>query len=195
MEFWFEFASTYSYLACARLAGPEAPSDIAVRWKPFLLGPAFAEQGWATSPFLIYPAKGRYMWRDMERLCDQAGLPFRRPKIFPQHSVAAARVACLGQGQAWLPAFALSVYQANFAEGEDISHPEVLRDRLGHLGLDGASLLEESVTPENKASLRRNTEQALARGLFEAPSFLVGDEMFWGADRLDHAVSWARKAE
>lgn len=187
---WFEFASTYSYLAVERLTGPGAPTDVTVRWKPVLLGPVFKAQGWDTSPFLIYPAKGRYMWRDMERLCADAGVPFQRPEIFPQHTVLAARIACLGEGQEWLPAYVRAVYRATFGEGRDISDPGVLAGLLDGLGQDGAALV--AAAPSARDTLRANVEEAQALGLFGAPTIMVGEEMFWGADRLDQALAWAR---
>src|ERR1041385_7871678 len=69
VEFWYEFASTYSYPAAMRIARKAREADVTVRWRPFLLGPIFGAQGWNDSPFNIYPAKGRNMWRDLERIC------------------------------------------------------------------------------------------------------------------------------
>src|ERR1700759_662355 len=94
LELWFEFASTYSYL------GIESAStlDVPVAYKPFLLGPIFAAQGWQDSPFNLYPVKGRYMWRDMQRLCAEAGLPFRVPSQFPRSGLLAARVCLAHEG-------------------------------------------------------------------------------------------------
>jgi 2-hydroxychromene-2-carboxylate isomerase len=92
LEFWFEFGSTYSYLSAVRIEDAEG---VQVSWRPFLLGPIFEEQGWNDSPFNVYPAKGRYMWRDMERLCTKYGIPFARPSRFPRDGLLAARVACL----------------------------------------------------------------------------------------------------
>jgi 2-hydroxychromene-2-carboxylate isomerase len=89
-EFWYEFASTYSYPAAMRVAELAGSRGVALAWRPFLLGPIFAAQGWRDSPFNIYPAKGRYMWRDMERICDGMGLPLKRPDPFPQNSLLAA---------------------------------------------------------------------------------------------------------
>src|SRR3972149_3030728 len=100
LQFWFEFASTYSYPAAMRFEALARAAGVAGAWEPFPLGPIFAEQGWKDSPFNISPAKGRYMWRDLERLCTRAGLPFRRPAIFPQHSLLAARVACVAKAEA-----------------------------------------------------------------------------------------------
>src|SRR5882724_8090243 len=96
LDFWFDFASTYSYPAAARIGPLAAEAGIAVRFRPFLLGPIFKAQGWDSSPFNLYRAKGRNMWRDLERLCEDAGLPFRRLEPFPQHSLLPARVALVG---------------------------------------------------------------------------------------------------
>ena len=79
VDFWFDFASTYSYPACMRAAARAEETGVAIRYRPFLLGPIFKAQGWDTSPFNIYEAKGRYMWRDLERLCAELSIPFSRP--------------------------------------------------------------------------------------------------------------------
>jgi 2-hydroxychromene-2-carboxylate isomerase len=84
LQIWFEFASTYSYLSVARIENEAAVAGVPVRWEPFLLGPIFTEQGWEDSPFNVYPAKGRYMWRDLERLCDKYGIQFTKPSRFSQ---------------------------------------------------------------------------------------------------------------
>ena len=118
LEFWYEFASTYAYLAAARIEGAAAAAGVAVRWRPFLLGPIFASQGWTTSPFNLYPAKGRAMWRDVERTAAGQGLPpLTRPDPFPVNSLSAVRVAVLGQDQDWLVPFSKAVFSASFAAG------------------------------------------------------------------------------
>src|SRR5215472_3756934 len=101
LDFWFDFASTYSYLAAMRIAPLAQKAEVRVRLRPFLLGPIFRAQGWTTSPFNLYPAKGRHMWRDLERSCAELQLAFRRPDPFPQNSLLAARVALVGLDQAW----------------------------------------------------------------------------------------------
>jgi 2-hydroxychromene-2-carboxylate isomerase len=87
LDFFFEFASTYSYPAAMRIGDVARSAGVAVRWRPFLLGPIFKAQGLDTSPFNIYTTKGRYMWRDLERTCDELGLAFRRPEPFPQNGL------------------------------------------------------------------------------------------------------------
>lgn len=192
VEVWFEFASTYTHIVLWHLTGPDAPTDVEIRWRPFLLGPIFQAQGWNTSPFNIYESKGRYMWRDMERLCADQGIPFRRPTIFPAHSLKAARVAILGQDEAWLPGFVRGVTLAQFRDDRDISDPAVLAVVLTDQGLDAKAILTAAEAPENKPRLRAQTEEAQRLGIFGAPTLKVGDELFWGADRLEQALRWAR---
>ncbi len=194
LHFWFEFASTYSYPAAMRVEARAAAAGTTVVWRPFLLGPIFQDQGWNDSPFNIYPAKGRYMWRDLERLCRKEGLPLRRPSRFPRPSLLAARVACVGAEEPWGPAFVRAVYHANFAEDRDIADPDVVGAILATLGLDAAALAERAQRVEIKARLRASTDEAAALGIFGAPSFVVDGELFWGTDRLDDALAWARGA-
>jgi 2-hydroxychromene-2-carboxylate isomerase len=192
-EFWFEFASTYSYPAAMRIEALAADAGIAVEWKPFLLGPIFQAQGWNDSPFNIYPAKGRYMWRDMERLCADLKIPLRHPSQFPRNGVIASRVVCGFAGESWLPDFIRAIYRANFADDLDISNADVVVRCLDALGQNGAEIIVAAQLPENKDKLRRQTEQAIAKGIFGAPTFMVGKEMFWGNDRLETAIAWYKE--
>ncbi len=190
IEFWFEFASTYSYPAAMRIEPLDAARAVGVRWRPFLLGPIFAAQGWADSPFNLYPAKGRYMWRDLERVCAGLDLPLRRPSVFPRGGLIAARVACVGEGEPWLPDFVRAVYHANFAEDREIAETGVIGEILTALGLPANDVLARASSAETKARLRARSEEAAARGIFGAPTFFAGDEMFWGNDRLEAALDW-----
>jgi 2-hydroxychromene-2-carboxylate isomerase len=191
-EFWYEFASTYSYLAAMRIEQAAEQAGVEIVWRPFLLGPIFKAQGWDPSPFTLYPTKGRYMWRDMEREAARQGLPFYRPATFPQNGLTAARVALLGADRGWTPAFTRAVYTAEFGEGRDIADAEVLAGILAGLDLDPQAVLSEAQGDANKLRLRRLNDEAASRGVFGAPSFLAEDgEMFWGNDRLDQALAWA----
>jgi 2-hydroxychromene-2-carboxylate isomerase len=192
LEFWFEFASTYSYPVALGIEARATEAGVALSWRPFLLGPIFAAQGWKDSPFNLYPAKGRYMWRDLERLCAERGLGLKRPGAFPRNGLLAARVALLGAAEPWGPEFTRRVYTANFAEDREISDPALVGSLLRGLGLPAAEILERAQSPANKQALRAQTERAAELGIFGAPSFVVGDELFWGGDRLDAALAWAR---
>ncbi|GFE86293.1 2-hydroxychromene-2-carboxylate isomerase [Steroidobacter agaridevorans] len=193
IEFWFEFASTYSYPAAMRIEALAASRAVQVVWRPFLLGPIFQQQGWNDSPFNIYQAKGRYMWRDMERLCERQDIPLRKPSVFPRNGLLPARVVCAHSEQAWVPGFVRAIYRANFAEDADISSAAIVEQCLTALGQDAATILATSQTPTAKDKLKAQTAEAMERGIFGAPSFVVGDELFWGNDRLEDALAWARR--
>jgi 2-hydroxychromene-2-carboxylate isomerase len=194
LEFWFEFASTYSYPAAMRVEDAARAAGMTLAWRPFLLGPIFGAQGWNDSPFNVYPVKGRYMWRDLERVCAKQGVPLRRPSRFPRNGLLAARVALVGAGETWGPAFVRAVYRANFAEDREIADADVITSLLGEVTSDAAEILERAVSADNKDRLRRQTEQAVALGIFGAPTFVSRGELFWGNDRLEDALAWHRDA-
>jgi 2-hydroxychromene-2-carboxylate isomerase len=192
LEFWYDFASTYSYLAAMRIEAAAEAAGVGVVWRPFLLGPIFAAQGWTTSPFNLYPEKGRSMSRHMEREAAKLGIPFCRPDPFPQNSLLAARIGLVGAERGWVAAFTKAVFRTEFAKGRAISDPAVLAGILAELGQDADAVLAEAQGDANKARLRRVGEEAQALGLFGAPSFVADDrEVFWGNDRLDRALEWA----
>jgi 2-hydroxychromene-2-carboxylate isomerase len=190
LEFWFEFASTYSYPAAARIEAAARAAGVPLAWRPFLLGPVFRAQGWNDSPFNLYPTKGRYMWRDMERICNAMELPLKRPTTFPRNGLLAARVACRFADEPWCPAFVRAVYRANFAEDRDIADPVVVSECIAGVGQPARDRMTEANTEASKQKLRAQTERALALGIFGAPTFVVGDELFWGNDRLEAAIAW-----
>jgi 2-hydroxychromene-2-carboxylate isomerase len=194
IDFWFDFASTYSYPAAMRVRPMADEAGVAVRFRPFLLGPIFKTQGWTTSPFNLFPAKGQNMWRDLERICTDAGLPFRRPSPFPQNSVLAARVALVGLNEGWGEQFCLDVFRAEFGQGRSIDDASVLADVLSHLNVAPETSLAAATSDDNKLKLRAQTEQAQQLGVFGAPTFTTADgELFWGNDRLGRALLWARQ--
>ena len=191
-EFWYEFASSYSYPAAMRVEALAAERGVALVWRPFLLGPLFAGQGWRDSPFNLFPAKGRYMWRDLERICGALGLPLKRPDPFPQNSLLAARVA-LALDDALRPAFSRAVYRAEFGQGRPIDAPATLAALLAEIGVAPEPLLARAVEDANKAALKAQTARAMALGLPGAPCLTTADgEVFWGNDRLEQGLDWAR---
>jgi 2-hydroxychromene-2-carboxylate isomerase len=194
LDFWFEFASSYSYLAALRIGARARKRGVAVRWRPFLLGPIFRAQGWETSPFNLYPDKGRYMWRDLARICAALDLPFVRPHVFPQNTLLAARIALLGLEQPWGEDFCRAVYAAEFGEGRNIGERDAIAEILGNLGQDAQSVIAQAQLDDNKAALRAQCDEAQRLGIFGAPSFVTADgELFWGNDRLDAALDWAMR--
>jgi 2-hydroxychromene-2-carboxylate isomerase len=194
LDFWYEFASTYSYLAAMRIEPLAKAAGVDVRWRPFLLGPIFKSQGMETSPFNLYPLKGKNMWRDLDRWSEMLKLPkFVSPKTFPAHPLAASRIA-LALDDAARPDFTRAVYCAEFTEGKDIADPATLAQVLKKLSHDAAAIAAKSGEQPVKDKLRANTEEALKFGIFGAPNFVPADgELFWGNDRLEQALAWAKK--
>jgi 2-hydroxychromene-2-carboxylate isomerase len=192
IDFWYDFASTYSYVAAMRISPLAKEAGVSVRWRPFLLGPIFQAQGLNNSPFNIYLTKGQYMWRDMERLCADIGAEFRKPEPFPQASLLAARVALVGAEQGWCETFSRAVYRAEFVEGHDIGKPETIIGVLRDLELAPDDVLKAAQSDPIKTRLREQTEAAAALNIFGAPTFSTSDgEIFWGNDRLEQALRWA----
>jgi len=191
LEFWFEFASTYSHVAAQRIEAVAGAAGVTVVWKPFLLGPIFRKQGWNDSPFNIYPAKGVYMWKDLERQCAKHAVPFRKPSVFPRPSLLATRIAMtLESSPQRVAEFSRRVYLANFQDDVDTTNDDIVRGVLKSLGWpDVEQVLAQAASAETKERLRRRSDEAFERGIFGAPTFLIGSELYWGNDRLEDAVT------
>lgn len=193
LEFWYDFASTYSYLSAMRIEAVAGTAGVEIAYRPFLLGPIFKAQGLTTSPFVLNPAKGRYMARDIARIATARGLAFHVPEPFPAHSLAAARIGLVAEEDGWIGAFTQAVFAAEFGKRADISAHETLARIVADLGEDPAQIMARANSDEIKSALRRRTEAAADKGIFGAPTFIAEDgELFWGDDRLDAALAWAK---
>jgi 2-hydroxychromene-2-carboxylate isomerase len=194
LDFWFDFASTYSYPAALRVRALADEAGVEINFRPFLLGPIFKALGWNTSPFNLYPAKGGYMWRDLARICDDLSLPFCRPDPFPQNSLLASRVALIGLREHWGEEFCVEVFRAQFGDGLCIDDAATMTQILTRLEIDAEPVLKAAQSDDGKAQLRSQTDEAGRRGVFGAPTFTTADgELFWGNDRLERALLWAKR--
>jgi len=191
IEFWFEFGSSYSYLSVMRIEDEARRSGVRILWKPFLLGPIFRAHGMENSPFVLQKEKGAYVWQDMARQCRKYGLRWQQPSTFPRLGVLPSRIALLGAGKPWIGAFCRRVMELNFALDQEINQPERMSPILTELGLPASDILSDAQSEPAKSRLRAQTEDARRRGVFGAPTFFVGAEMFWGNDRLDDALRLA----
>jgi 2-hydroxychromene-2-carboxylate isomerase len=193
LEFWYDFASHYAYLSAMRIEGVAKDHGVDVIWRPFLLGPIFKAAGYAGSPLQATPTKAAYTRRDPQRIAEARGLPLNFPDPFPQNSIKAGRVGLVGQREGWLPAFTQALYLAEFRDTRAIHEPAVLAAVLDGLGLESARILAHSEETDIKNQLKTDTEEAAAKGIFGAPTFITEDrEIFWGDDRLEAAMAWAR---
>jgi 2-hydroxychromene-2-carboxylate isomerase len=195
IDFWYEFASTYSYPAAMRIGDLAAARGVALNWRPFLLGPIFAGRGMRDSPFNLDAAKGRYMWSDLARICARHNLPLRRPDPFPQNSLLAARVA-LALDEARRPEFSRAIFRAEFGDGASLAEPATIAAILEAMGLVAAEILERAASAPVKERLRSETTHAESLGIFGAPNLITADgEIFWGNDRLEEGLDWALAAK
>jgi 2-hydroxychromene-2-carboxylate isomerase len=189
-QFWYDFASPYAFLSAMRIEELSKTSGVEVEWRPFLLGPIFKSHGWDTSPFNIYEAKGRYMWRDVGRRSARYGIAFKKPSEFPRNGVLASRVALAFGAHERRALFSKLVFSANFTEDRDISDESVIASLLDTLGEDPERIISSAQSEYNRGKLRLATEEATGKGIFGAPSFLAREELFWGDDRLEDALEW-----
>lgn len=190
-DFFFDIASGYSYLASSQVQPLAQRSGVRVRWRPFLLGAAFKATGNDT-PARI-PAKAAWMVRDMALWARQYGMPVVFPSRFPIHSVAPLRLLVAAgrlHGEDAIARLAHPVFEAAWGLDQDVNDPAVLARCAAAAGFDAAALAAEMQGAGTKDALRANTDEAVARGVFGAPAFVVGDELFWGNDRL-HFVEQA----
>ncbi|CAB3648509.1 2-hydroxychromene-2-carboxylate isomerase [Paraburkholderia graminis C4D1M] len=190
IEFWFDFGSNYSYLSVMRIEAEAAARGVRIHWRPFLLGPIFRALGFDNSPFVLQKEKGAYVWKDMERQCRKYGIALTRPSVFPRAALLAMRVALLGAEREWIAAYCREIMQQNFVHDRDIGSVEVVGEALVKLGLPAQQIIAEAQSDANKLRLRGQTEAAAAKGIFGAPTFFIGDEMFWGNDRLEDALDF-----
>lgn len=191
IEFWFDFASNYSYLTAMRIEELAGSQGVDVAWQPFLLGPIFQSFGWESSPFVLQKQKGEYTWKDMARQARKYGVDWVKPTAFPRRAILPARVATLGKNEPWIGDYVRATMARNFVEDKDLDTEDAVREVLAAINVNADLIIAQAQSDENKQRLRHATETAANLGIFGAPMFFVGDEMFWGNDRLEDALAYA----
>jgi 2-hydroxychromene-2-carboxylate isomerase len=185
LEFFFDYGSPYSYLANSRLPGLAERTGTELKYRPMLLGGVFKATGNSSPAVEPCEAKRAYGGLELRRWVTHLGVPFRANPHFPINTLLLMRTAVAAQHAGVFEPFHRAVYPAFWAEGENLGEPEVVTRVVEKAGLDARALLEGTGDPAVKAELRAITEEAVARGVFGAPTFFVGHEMFFGNDRLD----------
>lgn len=191
IRFYFDFSSPYSYFAAHKIDDMARLYDRTVDWRPILLGPLFQSSG--NKPLTEQPLKGAYSKHDMARCARFFGVPFTFPEPFPFPSVPAARAVWWRKAEgdeAGAHDLARALFDAAFGEGQDIRAAETVVEIAGGLGVDAKALGEALGDQAVKDRLRAEVEAAVGAGVCGAPFFIVDDEPFWGADRLDHVERW-----
>lgn len=192
VDFWFSIGSTYSYLTVMRLAEVETTSGVRFRWRPFNVRHVMVEQN--NIPFKDKPVKTAYMWRDIERRAQHYGLSPKLPAPYPLPGlVLANQVAVLGAQEGWVADYTRATYRRWFEAGEPAGEEPNLSASLQDIGRDPGPTLEKAKAQPTVDALQAATKEAMDLGVFGAPSFTVGQEVFWGDDRLEDAVRWAQR--
>jgi 2-hydroxychromene-2-carboxylate isomerase len=190
IDFYFEFASPYGYLASLRIDAIAARHGRGVRWLPIMLGAALKRTG--TGPNVQLPMKGPYLLRDVPRAARLQEAPFQFPPVLPMNSLAASRAFWWldGSDPQLAKRLAQAIYRAHWGEGRDMSAPEQVAAVAEPLGVERELLLAAVQEPAIKEKLKAETERSLERGVFGSPFVFVDDEPFWGNDRLDQVERW-----
>ena len=187
IEFFFDCSSPWTYLAFHNIQPLAAELNEPIQWRPVLVGGIFN----AVNPSVYaqrdkpVPAKAAYMLKDMQDWADAAGLKIvMPPKVFPVNSVKAMRGCLWLEPQGKLLTFASAVFEAYWSREEDISQDAVLLKICQSMGVDGAEFLAGIAQPAIKEQLKSNTEEVIRRGGFGSPTLFLGDDMYFGNDRL-----------
>jgi len=182
VEFFFDYGSPFSYLADTQLAALAQRTGATIVYWPMLLGAVLKATGNA-SPIAV-PAKGRYMGVELQRWAKHYGVPFVTNRFFPINTMRLMRGAVAAQQADCFAEYHRAIYPAFWVDSANLGEPEVIRSVLVKASLNANLLLARIEEPDVKEQLRLNTEEAVRRGVFGAPTFFVGEEMFWGNDRL-----------
>lgn len=192
IDFWFSIGSTYTFLSVMRLAELAKKEDVSFRWRPFSVRVLMTEQN--NFPFRGKPIKTAYMWRDIERRAATYGLPARLPAPYPLTEFDLVnRIAVLADKEGWCRDFVCQAYRRWFQLGEEIGVGNSLDNALRDVGQDPHRVIAKSGTDAIVLAYREATDEARRLNLFGSPTFMVGNEVFWGDDRLDDAIRWAKR--
>ena len=184
VEFFYDFGSPTVYLAATQLPDIAASVGAAIDWRPMLLGGVFKSPG-NQSPVVV-PAKAAYMNNDLKRFAKRYGVPFRFNPHFPINTLALMRGAVAYQDDVVVSStYREAIFRAIWGEARNLNEPDVIGQVLSDAGLDPAELMNRIGQQTVKDQLIANTEEAVNRGVFGAPTFFVGEQMFFGQDRLD----------
>jgi 2-hydroxychromene-2-carboxylate isomerase len=189
IDFWFTMGSTYTYLTVMRLPEVQRESDVEFRWRPFHLLTILQEMKHV--PFADKPAKARYMWRDIERRAEMYQIPVRVPAPYPiKQSIVANRVAIVGLQEGWGEDFVRAAYRRWFQLGQESGSEPNLSESIRDVGQSPERVLKHAGADQIDRVLESETSEARRLGIFGSPTFVVGNELFWGDDRLTDAISW-----
>jgi 2-hydroxychromene-2-carboxylate isomerase len=191
LDFFFSVASTYTYLTVNRADEVAAREGVKLHWRPFNVRAIMIEQN--NRPFVGKPVKMRYMWRDLERRAMRHGIAFKSIPPYPvDPDLLANRVSSLAAHEGWCPEYVRATYRDWFLEGKIAGEERNVRSVLAALGKDPEGTIARANGDENRSRFDAETDMARSLGIFGSPTFAWNGELFWGDDRLEEAIEWAK---
>jgi len=190
IDFYFDFYSPYGYLASLRIDEIAARHGRRVNWKPFMLGATFSITG--HQPLIDTPMMADYTLLDLQRSARLQAANFRMPDDYPKAALSCSRAYYLlvDEQPEQAVALAKAIYKAIFGEGKDGTRIELIAELARNLEIDAEALVPAMQTQPIKDRLKAETQAAINRGVFGSPFIFIGDEPFWGNDRLDQLDRW-----
>ena len=190
-EFYFDFASPYSYLAHKKIRKLEKENSIKIKYKPILLGGLLNLAGIKANADI--PVKGKYMIKDCKLWAEKDKIEFKFNTYFPIFSLSLMRCALVATKNNTSDSFINKIFDGIWRDDLNLNDVKNIEKLINTLNINPKNFLQEANSPEVKFELKKNTELAFEKGIFGAPSFLVNNKIFWGQDRLDFAVNEAKK--
>ena len=191
LDFFLFYGSTYTYLTVMRIEQVAAEAGVELQWRPFNVREIMIEQN--NIPFRGKPVKMRYMWRDIERRAARHGIPFSGVPTYPvDPENLANRVGVVAAAGGWCPDYSKATYRAWFLEDKPPGDPKHLSSILRALGKDPEAVISLADSREIRDQYDSETGVARDMGIFGSPTFAIGDEIFWGDDRLEDALEWSK---
>lgn len=191
IDFWYSIGSTYTYLTVMRLSDYATKNGVIINWRPFVVRTIMIEQ--KNIPFRNKPVKSAYMWRDIKRRVAMYGLTASLPAPYPlEEGALANQIALLGRQEGWVQEYTVETYRLWFVDGHPAGSEPNVSESLRRIGQDPVRVHEKAQSSEIVDALAAETVTARDMGVFGSPTFVVKEEVFWGDDRLDDAVSWCR---
>jgi 2-hydroxychromene-2-carboxylate isomerase len=193
LDFFFFYGSTYTYLSVMRVANLASAADLTVRWRPFNVRQIMIETN--NIPFGGKPAKAAYMWRDIARRAAGHRVAFPKPPVYPvDPDLVANLVGVVAAEQGWCPEYTKASYEAWFLQDKGLGIGNNVAEVLESLGKDPSEILALANSDATRSKFDEETDVARRLGIFGSPTFAVGEEIFWGDDRLEDALEWTAAA-
>lgn len=193
LDFFLFYGSIHTYLSVMRIETLAAKAGVELRWRPFNLREILIEQN--NTAFARNPVRLAYNWRDIERRAARLGVAFKGRAPYPvEPDLLALRIGTIAATEGWCADYSRATFRAWFLDGKSAGLPSSVESVLAELGRRPASIIDRAGSSDIAGRLKQETETARRLGIFGAPSFAIGSEIFWGDDRLDEAIEFAASA-